>query len=451
MPFLCETRDCGPLAQSLYSALVKSVELPMARNASPEPSPATQTGHSPWDALRDAGLGGGVPSFAWESPDGTCLAARGVAAAWNGEGAERFERAKAWAVRGNDSAQAGGFQGLESIFVGGFAFGSTPRPAERFPNAALWLPERLWLREPGRAIREIARTRTSEGESANHPLRSGAPALECCGRDWSPAEWRDAVEAALRLIEGALLEKVVLARSREIVGSRAWDPATIFETLRSAFPECFHFYCDDGNGRVFLGASPERLVSLRDGRVQADAMAGTARRDPRDPEDGAVSDTLRSDRKERHEHAVVVREIVAALRARSVDATAPAEPSVARVRHLLHLRTRVDGSAPPGTHVLDLVSSLHPTPAVAGAPAAAALEFLLAHEPRARGWYAGPIGWMDRAGNGDFTVGLRSALLDGNRALLLAGAGIVWGSDPDREWNECESKMAYLEEILTRG
>jgi len=142
---------------------------------------------------------------------------------------------------------------------------------------------------------------------------------------------------------------------------------------------------------------------------------------------------------------------VAALRASGVDATAPPEPSVARVRHLLHLRTKIQGSAPPGTHILDLVSSLHPTPAVAGTPAGAAMEFILAHEPRPRGWYAGPIGWMDGAGNGDFSVGLRSALLDGDRALLIAGAGIVPGSDPDREWNECESKMAFLEEILTRG
>jgi isochorismate synthase len=337
----------------------------------------------------------------------------------------------------------------DSVLVGGFAFGSAPRPGESLPNAALWLPEHLWIREPGGPMREYVHAWTQDG--AAHPLPTKAPASTHDGRDWSREEWREAVESALQLIEESVLEKVVLARSREIVGARAWDPAMIFDALRSAFPECFHYYCDDGDGRVFLGASPERLVSLRDGRVAADAMAGTARRDPRDPDDGVASHTLRSDRKERLEHAVVVREILASLRGRSVDAIAPAEPEVARFRHLLHLRTRIQGSAPSGTHVLDLVSSLHPTPAVAGTPAEPALAFLLAREPRARGWYAGPIGWMDGAGNGEFTVGLRSALLQGNRALLLAGAGIVSGSDPDREWNECESKMAFLEEILTRG
>jgi len=448
MPFLCETGGCPAPAQSLYSALVKSVELPTVSRARLGPTPSTGTERSPWDALRDAGLGDGIPSFAWESPDGTCLAARGVAAAWTGDGPDRFERARTWAPGAIHSVPSSGPDD-EAVLVGGFAFGSTPRPGDRLPNATLWLPERLWVRGPDQPMREIARERASE--SAAHPLRSGDPSSRSAGRDWSPGEWRDAVNAALHLIEGGQLEKVVLARSRAIVGSRAWDPASIFDALRSAFPECFHFYCDDGRGRVFLGASPERLVSLHDGHVVADAMAGTARRDPRDPEDAAMSHALHSDRKERLEHAVVVREIVAALRASGVDATAPPEPSVARVRHLLHLRTKIQGSAPPGTHILDLVSSLHPTPAVAGTPASAAMEFILAHEPRPRGWYAGPIGWMDGAGNGDFSVGLRSALLDGDRALLIAGAGIVPGSDPDREWNECESKMAFLEEILTRG
>lgn len=421
----------------------------MARPATLEPGPRTSDGPSPWDALRDAGLGRGIPCFAWESPDGTCLAAKGVAAAWTGSGPERFERAKAWASSAIDPTQLAQSMRLDSVLVGGFAFGSAPRPGESLPNAALWLPEHLWIREPGGPMRETVRAVT--GPAAAHSLSTGTQASAHEGRDWSPLEWREAVESALHLIEEGVLEKVVLARSREIVGARAWDPATIFDALRSAFPECFHYYCDDGDGRVFLGASPERLVSLRDGRVTADAMAGTARRDPRDPDDGVASHTLRSDRKERLEHAVVVREILASLRGRSVDAIAPAEPEVARFRHLLHLRTRIQGSAPSGTHVLGLVSSLHPTPAVAGTPAEPALAFLLAREPRARGWYAGPIGWMDGAGNGEFTVGLRSALLQGNRALLLAGAGIVSGSDPDREWNECESKMAFLEEILTRG
>src|SRR5262245_14538502 len=125
MPFLCETGDCRLPAQSLYSALVKSVELPTARPASLDPRPAAEAGLSPWDALREAGLGEGIPSFAWESPDGMCLAARGVAAAWTGEGPARFERAKTWAASANP-AQASGSDAAESMLVGGFAFGSTP-------------------------------------------------------------------------------------------------------------------------------------------------------------------------------------------------------------------------------------------------------------------------------------------------------------------------------------
>jgi isochorismate synthase EntC len=124
------------------------------------------------------------------------------------------------------------------------------------------------------------------------------------------------------------------------------------------------------------------------------------------------------------------------------------EPSLQRLRHAVHLKTEVTGVALPGVHVLDLVSRLHPTPAVAGTPSEAALGLIRALEPRSRGWYAGPIGWVDASGDGDFAVGIRSAFVRGRRALVYAGAGIVEGSVAELEWEECATKMRFVEDAL---
>ena len=209
---------------------------------------------------------------------------------------------------------------------------------------------------------------------------------------------------------------------------------------------CYLLYWDEG-GALFLGAA-ERLVSLRHGVVRADAVAGTAAVD-------AVGDTgklrLLDQAKDRREQEVVLRAILAAIGSICSDVTAPDTPSLQELRHRVHLRTEVVGTAPVGTHVLDLVARLHPTPAVAGTPLEAALRLIESLEPRPRGWYAGPIGWVDAAGDGDFAVGIRSALVEGNQALLYAGAGIVEGSIASREWEECTAKMRFVEDAIRRG
>ena len=456
MPFLCETGDCRPCGQSLYSAIVKFAALTRARRALSLVRTELVTDLTPWDSLRTAlPSRTGVPCFVWESPDGDSVAGLGVAAAsWSraGAGAGRFDEAKEFA-RGLLQDGVDGVTERDLRFVSGFAFDPTDC-GPGLPNGATWLPERTWIRERGSPLAVVSWQRQAESEPlAVSPFDKppAVPNSTTLARDWNTSEWDHAVKEALRRIGRGELEKVVLARSCVIEQKHPWDPTIVFEALRVGYPESFRYFVDDGNGRVFLGASPERLVSLREGRIEADAVAGTARGEGDPIRDSCVAQALLSDPKERREHEIVVREILASLSGRSQGAQAPVEPSIEWYRHLLHLRTRIRATALPGAHVLDLVSQLHPTPAVAGSPSEAALEFLRAHEPRSRGWYAGPIGWMDGAGNGDFTVGLRSALLEGNRALLLAGAGIVLGSDPEREWKECEGKMGCLEDVLSRA
>jgi isochorismate synthase len=183
--------------------------------------------------------------------------------------------------------------------------------------------------------------------------------------------------------------------------------------------------------------------------VEADAVAGTARLDGNEADAAGLA--LLSDPKERREHDLVVREILAALGEICRGASADSRPALQRLRHVAHLRTRITATAAPGTHILDLVARLHPTPAVAGTPREEAMRLIRDLEPRGRGWYAGPIGWMNGDGDGDFAVGIRSAFVRNDVALLYAGAGIVAGSDPDREWDECEAKLRFMEDGLVRG
>jgi len=267
--------------------------------------------------------------------------------------------------------------------------------------------------------------------------------------DWSREGWDRAVGHVLARIDAGDLEKVVLARTRLLRAKRAWDPEALFLHLRREYPSCYRFLYRDPGGATLVGASPERLASLRGGLVKTDAVAGTSGADG--PSAGRAETELLANAKEIREHAVVAREIAAALREAGADVEPFPAPSVFRLQGLIHLRAQVTATVPLGVGILDLVERLHPTPAVAGTPRAAALETIGRLEPRSRGWYAGPIGWTSATGEGDFTVGLRTAWLQGERALLFAGAGIVAGSDAEHEWEECESKMDVIEEALAQG
>jgi len=393
------------------------------------------------------------PCFFWESPDGECISLIGAAARRELTGPEPWTEARAWLRAAAESTKfPGQVPDHEPIAFGGFSFDGGPAAAWGLPAGVALIPALQWHRdtegrasltswgpvEPGAGVRAAERGALTERVEA-----------DCLVGEWSRGDWSRAVGWTLDRIQARGVEKVVLARSRVARTPRDWDVVRVFTALRDAYPTCFRYLFWDDSGGIFLGASPERLVSLRDGRVRADAVAGTARLG--DPDGGDAARALLDDPKERREHEVVAREILAALGAVCPDAAAPREPELLRLRRLAHLRTPVTATAGAGIHVLDLVSRLHPTPAVAGTPREEALKLIRVIEPRGRGWYAGPIGWMTPAGEGDFAVGIRSAFVRGDRALLYAGAGIVAGSQPEREWDECEAKLGSIEDVLFRG
>ena len=195
---------------------------------------------------------------------------------------------------------------------------------------------------------------------------------------------------------------------------------------------------------VFLGATPECLVRLVDGRVETASVAGSAPRGRSPEEDLDLGRQLRESKKEQAEHAFVVRALREAL-APHCDALEVREsPRLMRLQDIQHLETPIAGHLRARRSILELLGSVHPTPAIAGAPREAALEWLNANENLDRGWYSGPIGFTDSQGGGEFYAALRSAVLRGCEAWLFAGAGVVDGSDPEAELRETRLKLRAM-------
>jgi menaquinone-specific isochorismate synthase len=233
--------------------------------------------------------------------------------------------------------------------------------------------------------------------------------------------------------------KIVAARGAVVTLEGEVRAADLLAELDNRHAECVRLLVRPRGRGTLIAATPERQVRLIGRHVECDALAGTCARGARGDTDTAAA--LFASTKERSEHHIVVRAIVDALRELGGDVRAPAEPSVRALRHVLHLHTPITATLSRPRHVLELAARLHPTPAVGGTPTRFATDWIAAHEPLARGWYAAPVGWFDLDGNGELAVALRCGVLAGERAHLWAGNGIVAGSDPDRELAETELKL----------
>lgn len=260
------------------------------------------------------------------------------------------------------------------------------------------------------------------------------------------AEWCSLVDKALGEIDAGRLTKVVLAREVRVEANRPIPRAAVLERLRALYPTCTVFAADG-----FVGASPELLVRRDGAGVASHPLAGTvARSGDADADDRLAAELLASP-KDRAEHAMVVDAIAAALAPLCDQLTVPSVPSLLRLRNVTHLATLVSGTLrPPAPDALTLARALHPTPAVAGLPVDAACEWLAASEQLDRGRFAGPVGWVDRNGDGCFVVGIRSAELQGPRARLFAGVGVVAGSVPEEELAETQLKLQALLAAVVR-
>jgi salicylate biosynthesis isochorismate synthase/menaquinone-specific isochorismate synthase len=358
--------------------------------------------------------------------------------------------------------------GSGMIAVGGFAFandgGGSPSWSG-YSTGSLMVPE-ISIARAGREVtltvnaevapddtREdlLARIgrRLSELRPARMPLLDPAPtgAYEVLS-PMPPAHYEEAVARAVQRIRHGELEKLVLAREVEVHAPADHDPAALVGLLREAFPSCYVFAVGRG-GATFVAASPELLIRREGQRASTVALAGSARRSADPAVDDHLGEQLLQSAKDREENEIVARRIARALMPHSVWVTASPEPVLVRVANIQHLARPIRAQLASPLGAIDLAGILHPTPAVGGEPwGPLASRLIPALEGLDRGWYAGPVGWTDAAGDGEFCVALRCALLRGRVARLYAGCGIVRDSDPAAELAESEVKLEALLPVL---
>ena len=259
--------------------------------------------------------------------------------------------------------------------------------------------------------------------------------------------FKQSVRSALTSIEQEIFNKIVLAHAVDVVLPLPFDRVASLHKLRQLYPGCYVVSTSNGKGQQFISASPERLVSLRNGQLETDALAGSAPRGKTTCDDAKLANRLLTSVKELHEHRVVSQFIHQQLAQLGLHPQS-APLRLLQLSNIQHLQTPICAAVPTEIHLLDIVAALHPTPAVAGMPREIACNHIRHYETFERSLYAAPIGWVDHQGNGEFAVGIRSALIDGCHARLYAGAGIVEGSDPDRELAEVQLKLQALLQAL---
>jgi menaquinone-specific isochorismate synthase len=389
------------------------------------------------DPLLQLGPGG----FAWLH-EGAGFATSGVAATVPlGTGPDRIERAADGVAALLDGIETD--DPLELPGTGPVAVGALPFLHGR--DGALAVPARVVGRTAdGRAwVTEVGPVDEGPARPATAPTPE--PTSFVVESEGGRRAWTEAVRRALDAIAGGSLDKVVLARRVAVWADQPFSIPVVADRLRRAHPSCYTFVAGG-----FLGASPELLLRRRGRWAWSQPMAGTVERGGSRADDRRLVSALRSSPKERDEHRLVVEDVRRQLAARSqeVFVKGPEPVGLSSVTHLATTVTaRLDVPAPSA---LALAGALHPTPAVAGKPREAALAAIAGLEGFDRGQYAGPVGWVDRRGDGDWAVAIRCAFVDGRRAFLPAGAGIVAGSEPESEWSETQAKLEPMMRALVR-
>ena len=411
----------------------------------------------------------GEPHFYTERPSlQSAVSGAEVAVAHTAAGSGRFAAVQAFIDRTLANTLAVG--DLSAPFSGphfftAFAFQDDVEPGEAFPAARVFVP-RWQVARAGDVTTAVANLLvTPEADLAQltervwrahgkfRGFRYQAPVAEASpGRPAfavkDAGDYRAAVACGLDRIAAGEFRKIVVARARDIGSDRPLHPLRLLNGLRQRYPDCYAFSVGNERGDSFIGASPERLVRVSKGVLETEALAGSAPRGAGASEDAALADGLQHSEKDLREQRLVLDSIVRRLAPLGVVPEFPGEPGIKRLANVQHLHTPVTAELPAGVRLLDALAQLHPTPAVGGTPREPAVARIRELEGFPRGLYAGALGWINSRGGGEFFVGLRSALIQGATARLYAGAGIVAGSSPDREYAETELKFRAMQDAL---
>ncbi|MEX0993947.1 MAG: isochorismate synthase [Balneolaceae bacterium] len=265
------------------------------------------------------------------------------------------------------------------------------------------------------------------------------------------SEWYTQVDKARKMINSGDFQKIVIARQLEFHTEQTIHVTRALHHLREHFPGCTVFMVRAGNGPIFLGATPDRLIALHRNRILTEGLAGSISRGESASEDAALEHFLMKSPKDREEHEIVVQDIHKNLTSYSSGVEYPDKPEIKKLSNVQHLYTPITARVNSSTTIHDLAGHLHPTPAVGGYPRHRAIPHINEIESINRGWYAGPIGWYNLRGSGEFAVAIRSALINNKEGRLFAGCGIVADSDPDKEWTETELKLKPVLNALKRA
>jgi menaquinone-specific isochorismate synthase len=367
----------------------------------------------------------------------------GVAAELELSGPERFSRAQRWWAKWCAAATVDdtvAVPGSGPVAFASFAF--DPEPGA----SVIIVPKVIVGRRGGQAWVTVI---GSDTDPRTALLPVSVPE-EPAGVRWTPGsrtalEWQESVAEAISRITAGELDKVVLARDLVAHVDGTLDPRHLLLNLAERYPTCWTFIVAG-----LIGATPELLVRRTGDLVTSRVLAGTVRRQGDDAADAGLALALLDSGKDLEEHKYAVRSVARALAAHCTDLDVPEGPRVLALANVQHLATDVTGSLADGASVLALAASLHPTAAVCGTPTERAMSVIREIEGMDRGRYAGPVGWFDANGDGEFGIALRCAEIDEDAGTVraFAGCGIVAGSNPDLELAESVSKLVPIREAL---